>query len=110
MLTKYFEAKIGSAIYRRVTSGNNCFVSEIPYSKQYKAEILDVDDNLVTINVTVTAICPSGATDGSFRGRIHLGDHQVTTELPGLETLWLVLLSKADPDYAKFLYKEQYGR
>ena len=84
MLTKYFEAKIGQAIHRRVTSGSKDFAGP-PYAKQYKAEILHVTGKRVAVNVTVFAITPSGVRDGGFRGKTYLGDHAVSTTMGGLE-------------------------
>ena len=98
MLIEYFQAKIGQAIYRKVIGGNkNCFGP--PYAKQYKAEVLCVEGNHVTVNVTVTAICPSGVTDGGFRGKTYLGDHMISTSFDGLEDFWAVLVGTSDPKY-----------
>ena len=114
MLTKYFEAKIGTAIYRRVTSGSRDFAGP-SYAKQYKAEILSIDrrtytDNVVTVNVTLEAYTPSGCRDGSFKGNKYLGDHHISTDVLGLEVWWSTLISKVDPGYVQFLDKEQRER
>ena len=98
MLTKYFEAKIGQAIHRKAVGGNkNSFGP--PYAKVYHAEILNVADDKILVNVTVHGVCPNGARDGGFDGETCLGDHELSTELEGLEDFWADLIIRADRRY-----------
>lgn len=100
----FFERRVGAKLARTILTGETA--SNLEAGRVFYATVWGVDDEGVKVNVSSTEISPSGQpyNRGTGSSRLNYGDWLLGwVELGGLESFWVAILDRVDPDYVPHL-------